>query len=355
MKFGIFFELEVNEGYTERDIWRNALDQIEFAEKMGFDSVYAVEHHFNPGYSHSPCPEILFAAASQRTKTMRMGTAVQLLPIAHPIRLAERIAAVDILTNGRYDFGIGRGAYTKEFVTFDKPHAMGETKELNRELWSECLEIIQKCWTLDSFTHEGKFYNFPEPISVVPKPVQKPHPPIFAATGSVESYELYPKMGYHIMPTTAVQPIDRLAPNLATAQRAWKDAGHEADKGPLQVNCLVPVHTAATSEAAAERLKPYELWYFEKLVEFFSPKTDADHHRHAEMETRWWENTNWDYIQSERLVVCGEPKECVEVVKEFEEIGVTRLMCQFQVGGMPHDMVMEALEMWGEEVIPACS
>ena len=68
MKFGIFFELEVNEGYTERDIWRNALDQIEFAEKMGFDSVYAVEHHFNPGYSHSPCPEILFAAASQRTK-----------------------------------------------------------------------------------------------------------------------------------------------------------------------------------------------------------------------------------------------------------------------------------------------
>ena len=272
MKFGIFFELEVNEGYTERDIWRNALDQIEFAEKMGFDSVYAVEHHFNPGYSHSPCPEILFAAASQRTKTMRMGTAVQLLPIAHPIRLAERIAAVDILTNGRYDFGIGRGAYTKEFVTFDKPHAMGETKELNRELWSECLEIIQKCWTLDSFTHEGKFYNFPEPISVVPKPVQKPHPPIFAATGSVESYELYPKMGYHIMPTTAVQPIDRLAPHLATAQRAWKDAGHEADKGPLQVNCLVPVHTAATSEAAAERLKPYELWYFEKLVEFSRPR-----------------------------------------------------------------------------------
>ena len=155
MKFAIFFELEVNEGYTERDIWRNALDQIEFAEKMGFDSVYAVEHHFNPGYSHSPCPEILFAAASQRTTTMRMGTAVQLLPIAHPVRLAERIAAVDILTNGRYDFGIGRGAYTPEFVTFDKPHAMGETKELNRELWNECLEIIQKCWTLDSFTHSS--------------------------------------------------------------------------------------------------------------------------------------------------------------------------------------------------------
>ena len=97
MKFGIFFELEVNQGYTERDMWHNALAQVAFAEQVGFESVYAVEHHFNPGYSHSPCPEIFFAAASQRTKTMRMGTAVQLLPIAHPVRLAERIAAIDIL------------------------------------------------------------------------------------------------------------------------------------------------------------------------------------------------------------------------------------------------------------------
>ncbi len=354
MKFGLFFELEVGDaGYTERDIWHNALTQIEYAERWGFDSVYAVEHHFNPGYSHSSCPEIFFAAASQRTRTMRMGTGVQLLPIEHPIRTAERVAALDILTDGRYDFGIGRGAYQTEFTTFGVPHAQGPTKDANRELFFECLDIIKKCWTEEVFTYDGKFYKFPEPIRVVPKPVQKPFPRIFAACGSPDSYDMYPRSGFHIMPTTAVQPLDKLAAQLPTAYKGWKESGNDKKLGPLQVNCLVPVYVAKTKQQAVEEMKDYELWYFAKLIEFFSPKTPEERAKlvPAGLDA-WWENPRWDYIEGEKMVICGAPDDVIESIKEYEEAGVNRLMCQFQVGGMPHTMVMEAMKLWSDEVLP---
>ena len=353
MKFGLFFELEVGDaGYTERDIWHNGLTQIEHAERWGFDSAYAVEHHFNPGYSHSSCPEIFFAAASQRTKTMRMGTGVQLLPIEHPVRTAERIAAIDILTDGRYDFGVGRGAYALEFTTFDKPHAQGETKDLNRELFFECIDIIKKCWTEESFTYDGKFFQFPEPIRVVPKPVQKPYPPFYAACGSPDSFTLYPSKGFHIMPQTAVTPLDQMSKTLPASFDAWKEAGHDKKLGPLQVNCLVPVHVAPSKEQAIEQMREYEMWYYARLVEFFSPKTEEEKKLVPEGAARFWENPNWDYVYDEKMVICGDPDDVIETIREYEEAGVNRLMCQFQVGGMPHTMVMESMKLWGKEVIP---
>ncbi len=355
MKFGLFYELEVGEAYTERDMWHNALAQSAFAEQIGFDSVYAVEHHFNPGYSHSPCPEIFFAALSQRTKTIRMGTGVQLLPIAHPVRVAERIAAIDILTDGRYDFGVGRGTFWPEFKTFDKPHAQGPTKELNRRLFFECLDIIKKCWTEQEFVYEGEFYQFPAPLRVVPKPVQKPYPRIFAATGSPDSFVLYPKLGMHIMPNTAVQPLDRLAAQLPASNQAWKEGGWDKKLGPLQVNDLVPVHCAETRKKAYEQMEPYEMWYYKKLREFFAPKTEEEKQLFAQQgrtSSTFWETPTFDYIVSERMVICGDPQDCIEQIKEYEQAGVNRLMAQFQVGGMPHKMVMDSMKLFGEEVIP---
>ena len=349
MKFGLFYELEVPEkGYTERDVWHNALDQMELAEKVGFDSAYAVEHHFNPGYSHSPCPEILMAAASQRTKTMRLGSGVILLPFTHPVRCAERVAALDILTDGRFDFGVGRGAARLEFSVFDKPYAQGETKGLNRELFVESLEVMKRCWTEDNVTHHGKFFHIPEPICVVPKPVQKPYPKLWAACGSPDSFDMYPRMGLHIMPNTAVQPLDKLAEQLPMAYKAWEEAGH-AKKEPLQVANLVPVYCAPTRQKAVEGMRDYELWYFGKLLEFFSPKALLD-----EMKRFGWERPSWDYIFGEKMVICGDPDDCIEQVKDYQAAGITRIMGQFQVGGMPHQQVMAAIDLFGREVIPQC-
>ncbi|MBI3744466.1 MAG: LLM class flavin-dependent oxidoreductase [Chloroflexi bacterium] len=358
MNFGIFFELEVGTaGYTERDIWHNALTQIEYAEKWGFDSAYAVEHHFNPGYSHSSCPEILFAAASQRTKKMRLGTGVQLLPINHPVRVAEHVAALDILTDGRYDFGIGRGTFAPEFETFKAPPAQGDTKDENRRMFFECVEIIKKCWTKDSFTHEGEFYQFPTPIRVVPKPVQKPIPRIFAACGSPDSYVMYPKAGFHVMPTTAVTPLDHLGKSLPAAYNSWKEAGNDKKLGPLQVNCLVPVYVAETREQAIEQMKPWEMWYFERLVEFFAPRNPKEREAMSKLfpagSKPFWENPTWDYIMGERMVICGDPDDVIEQIKEYEDAGINRLMAQFQLGGMPHRMVMESMKLWSEAVLPA--
>ncbi|MBI3742827.1 MAG: LLM class flavin-dependent oxidoreductase [Chloroflexi bacterium] len=353
MKFGLFFELEVGDaGYTERDIWHNALNQIEYADTAGYDSVYAVEHHFNPGYSHSPCPELLFAAASQRTRNMRMGTGVQLLPIQHPVRVAEKVAAIDNLTDGRYDFGIGRGAFKPEFTTFKAPHSQGETKDLNRRMFFESLDIIKKCWGPDPFTYEGEFYKIKEAIQVVPKPIQKPFPRIFAATGSPDSFEIYPQHGFHIMPTTAVTPLDRVAAQLPASYNAWKKAGHDKKQGPLQVNCLVPVYCAKTHKAAVEGMRDYEMWYFQKLIEFFAPKSAEDQKLIVKGVGSWWENPTWDYVFGEKMVICGDPDECIQQIKEYEEAGINRLMAQFQVGGMPHKMVMDSMKIFSKEVTP---
>ena len=355
MKYGLFYELEVGDaGYTERDIWHNSLAQIELGEQCGFDSVYAVEHHFNPGYSHSSCPEIFLAAASQRTSVIRMGTGVQLLPIAHPVRVAEQVAALDILTDGRYDFGIGRGTFSPEFTTFGAPHARGESRELNREMFFEALDVILKCWGDEPFTYDGKFYKIPEPINVVPKPVQKPHPPIYAAAGSPDSFTLYPSRGFHIMPQTAVTPLAETAKALPAAYQAWKDAGNDEKIGPLQVNTLVPVHVAPTQKQAEDQMREYEMWYFGKLREFFAPKSEeeAGDRQRVSGGTSYWENPSWEYIRDEKMVICGDPDRCIEVLKEYEEAGINRVMCQMQVGGMPHTMVMQAIKLWGDEVIP---
>ena len=151
MQIGLFCEMETDpEVYTEYDIWHNTLKQIEAADKLGFDAVWVVEHHFTPGYSHSACQEVLFGAASQRTERIRLGTAVRLLPMHDPIRTAERIAAVDILSNGRVEFGIGRGVAEREFKIWNAPPPYGATNEASRKRFLEYIDVIKKCWTEES-------------------------------------------------------------------------------------------------------------------------------------------------------------------------------------------------------------
>jgi alkanesulfonate monooxygenase SsuD/methylene tetrahydromethanopterin reductase-like flavin-dependent oxidoreductase (luciferase family) len=154
------------------------------------------------------------------------------------------------------------------------------------------------------------------------------------------------------MPTTAVTPLDRVGAQLPASYAAWKKAGQDRKIGPMQVNCLVPTYCAETREKAVEEMKPFEMWYFGKLIEFFAPKPGQTHSGPVRPGGDWWNRPNWDYITGERMVICGDPRDCVEQLKEYEQAGINRVMCQFQVGGMPHTMVMEAMRLWGEEVIP---
>ena len=188
MKFGIIYELQMQKPWEENQEYKTyheALDQIELADKVGFDYVWEVEHHFLVEYSHSSAPEVFLAAASQRTKNIRIGHGVALLPgpFNHPIRVAERAAALDIVSNGRVDLGTGRSITEQELGGF------GIDPADSRPMWEEAIEMIPKMWTNETFAWEGDYFVVP-PRMVLPKPIQKPHPPMWMACTQPESFKI---------------------------------------------------------------------------------------------------------------------------------------------------------------------
>lgn len=177
MKFGLLYELEFAKPWYqgwESNIFHQALEQIALADRVGFDYVWEVEHHFLTEFSHSSAPEVFLAAVSQRTSRIRLGHGVVLLPMAYnnPIRVAERVATLDILSNGRVDFGTGRSGTPTELEGF------GVESSQSKAMWDEAVRIIPRMWTEDPFCYDGEFFSMPA-RSIWPKPVQKPHPPMW--------------------------------------------------------------------------------------------------------------------------------------------------------------------------------
>ena len=171
MKFDLLYELQAPKPHDERSehrCYHQALEQIELADRLGFDTVWAVEHHFLTEFAHSSAPEVFLAAASQRTKRIRLGHGVVLLPhkFNHPIRVAERVAALDLLSDGRVEFGTGRSSQFEQA-------GFGVLPDESRDMWQESLEIIPRMWTEDPFEHQGRFVQIPS-RSILPKPLQKP-------------------------------------------------------------------------------------------------------------------------------------------------------------------------------------
>src|SRR3989449_3202596 len=199
MKFGLFYEHQLPRPYDQDDwdvedehkILKNALDQVELADKLGFDYVFEVEHHFLEEYSHSSAPEVFLAAASQRSKQIRLGHGIVLCPPGynHPARVAERIATLDLVSKGRVEFGTGESASRLELEGFgiDPTH--------KREMWLEAIEQIALMMKQSPYPgYDGKFFSMP-PRNVVPKPVQKPHPPMWLACSSRPMIHLAAQLG----------------------------------------------------------------------------------------------------------------------------------------------------------------
>src|SRR5215467_13498823 len=180
MKFGLFYEHQLPQPWaedSEQRLYQQALEQIELADRLRIDYVWEVEHHFLEEYAHSSAPEVFLAACSQRTKQIRLGHGVTLLPLPynHPARVAERIATLDLVSDGRVEFGTGESSSEVELGGF------GITRGDKREMWEESLEAICRMFTEEPFRgHQGKYFEMP-PRNVVPKPVQQPHPPLWVA------------------------------------------------------------------------------------------------------------------------------------------------------------------------------
>ena len=379
MKFGLAYEMQRPE-LDDHAVIEETIEQVCLADEMGFDYVWFVEHHFLTTFSMSPCPEVIFGALSRLTKNIRLGFGVVILPYHHPVRVAERVAMVDHLTNGRVDMGTGRSAAYEQT-------GMGIDPRDTREMREESLKMIPQIWESDYFEWEGKFWNVP-PRQVLPKPYQQPHPPIWVAALQPATYELAAERGIGVM-ALGVSAPSVLEPHIAAYRENVKQAqpvGRFVNNQWLSsVFGLCGPDNSATRQLCADSLKtffgpgrPYvqdqkdvysrllDQWggvpehlqqnfsrYVEVPAEGEAADGGVDLSGGTALAQKIWEEFDADTLAERGVIVAGDPDSCIKAAKLHEATGVDQLQFLMATETVAHDKVMESIEMFGKHVFPA--
>jgi alkanesulfonate monooxygenase SsuD/methylene tetrahydromethanopterin reductase-like flavin-dependent oxidoreductase (luciferase family) len=326
MKFGLFFQAPERTG-------------IAHAER------YA-EMHFGGAFSLISNPLMLVPAIAARVPRIRIGTAVTLLPLHHPLSCAEQAATADVLSGGRLEFGVGRGSIPTQFHGFRVPVAE------NRARFDEALEIIRLAWTRDRFGYQGRFYAV-DNLSVVPKPVQRPHPPIRVAVHTAESFAHLGDLGLPIYSGTTTTPLPQLREFMTVYRERLTAAGHAWRDD--QMALMLPIHVGATGPAAREAMRPGVLRYYENLRTIFSqlPDSYGDHLPRLRMIEE-----NIAHLPFERFCrdqgVFGDAAEVVDRLQTArDEFGLSQIIGWFDQGSMlPREEAERAMRRFAEQVMP---
>jgi alkanesulfonate monooxygenase SsuD/methylene tetrahydromethanopterin reductase-like flavin-dependent oxidoreductase (luciferase family) len=337
MEVGLFTEFQSPPGMDEAQAFDEALAQVTAAEALGFDSVWLAEIHFQKGRSVLSSPLVIATAIAARTQRIRIGIAVQILPLAHPLHLAEDVATVDQLSKGRLDFGVGRSGLPEHYEGFNVPHAE------SRERFNETLEILVKAWTEDRFTHEGKFFQYRN-VCVIPKPFQKPHPPLRVAATTQETYSIVGRMGMPIFIAVRTTSISDLKRFISGYHEGWREAGHP---GRGEVSLIVPVYLTEDGPRAREEAEASTLHFFRSIADALSRGGTR-----REEAARLGRMTYPEIL--EELVVYGSPDAVTERLLELREsLGYSSLSVWMNVGGrIPHERVLGSMRLFAERVIP---
>ena len=357
MHFGLIMECDYRFGNTLEESFDEAFDYVDAAESKGLDGVWLAERHFaaprdplDPMGGGIPsivsAPMIMASAIAARTERIRIGIAVAVLPLLHPIRMAEEAATVDQISKGRFDFGVGRSGFARAYQGYNIPY------EESRERFQESLDVILNAWTHERFSHKGKFFEYDD-VCVLPKPYQQPYPPVRIAATTKETFPRTGTQGYHIF--VGLRGLDRpdLATNLEEYHRAWKEAGHQ---GEGDVFLRIPVYVAETDEKA--RTEPEESTWrsYRRLAENFGRSasdqgTTADEER-SERYQRLSQITYEDLLR-DRLAY-GTPDAVAKQLKAIsKELKLSGIIAEANVGGIiPPERVKNSVRLFAEEVVP---
>ncbi len=346
MEFGMFHEFQRLPGATDALAFADSFAQIDEAERLGLDAMWLAELHFAPERSVLAAPMLLAGAIAARTKRMKIGTAVQVLPLCHPLRLAEEAATVDQLSNGRLIFGVGRSGFAHTYATYGVDY--GES----RERFAETLAIVKRAFTEDRFSHKGRYFTY-ENVRLSPRPLQKPWPEIRVAAASPDTYEEVGAMGHPIFVAARTGNLSELAPLVKSYQAAWKKAGH-AGRG--QVFLRVPVYVAETEEAAREEPRESILHLLRSIGSRLQASAELSSARAIENRAARgakMQSIDYEEVLRERMIV-GTPAGVVERLKQLEsELGLDGILAELNPGSLiPHQRVMTALRLLCEEVMP---
>ena len=339
MNFGMFTDFHIRPDMTQAAAFEESFKQVESAEALGIDSVWLAEHHFSPERSVLASPMVIASAIAARTRRIRIGLAVQVLPLTNPLRIAEEAATVDHISTGRFDFGIGRSGLTKYYDGYNVSYAESRGRFL------EALSVIRKAWGQESFSHTGEFFTFPT-VAVVPQPYQQPHPPIHVALASSETFTLIGRMGYPIF-ISANTPVPQLQERLALYHRARQEAGQT---DPAQITLRIPAYVAETAQRAHDEPEASAMhairYGAQQLSESAASQETLERLQRAA-------NTSYDDLLKQRLLY-GTPAAIVDRLHMYREtLGITGLVLETNYGGrIPYERVVNSLRLLAEKVMP---
>ena len=352
MKFGIFYELQLPRPWQPGDehrLYQNALQQIELADRLGYDHAWQVEHHFLEEYSHSPSPETFLAAASQRTRNIRLGHGIYQLTTNHPARIAERTASLDLLSNGRVELGMGESASITELEPF------GVNMDNKREIFEEAVRALIPMFKDGPTEHHGKYFDMPL-RTVIPKPLQKPHPPLWVACSQLETLA---KVGEWGMGALGFQFVS------ADAAHAWVHAYYNAFV--KRQNKLADYRTnpnialvsffmcAKTDEEARERADGDTFFQFALRFYAAAPGRRRPPAGTVNMwdEYHKWKQANPDaHAAALRGGLIGSPDTIRKKLRKFQSSNIDQVVLLNQAGRNTHEHMCESLELFAREVMP---
>jgi alkanesulfonate monooxygenase SsuD/methylene tetrahydromethanopterin reductase-like flavin-dependent oxidoreductase (luciferase family) len=351
MRFGIFYEHQLPRPWAEGSelkLFQDALDQVELGDRLGIDYAWEVEHHFLEEYSHSSAPEVFLAAASQRTKRIRLGHGIVLTPPGynHPARIAERLATLDLVSNGRVEWGTGESASRAELEGF------GITPAERREMWRETTEQVANMLVMDPYPgYQGKYFAMPV-RNVMPKPVQKPHPPLWVACSNRETIHLAAQLGMGALTFAFIDPAEAahwIADYYDTFKRECVPIGHTVNP-----NIAMVTGFSCHADAAEARRRGTDGFRFFQFA--------LGHHysfgKHTPGRTDIWKKfvAVRDQLGLEMLgggTGCiGTPAQLRESLRLFEDNGVDQTIFIQQGGNNRHEHICESLELFASEVMP---
>jgi alkanesulfonate monooxygenase SsuD/methylene tetrahydromethanopterin reductase-like flavin-dependent oxidoreductase (luciferase family) len=375
-KIDLLFEVEVPRPWgdgKERDRFHEAIEQAVFADQMGFDTIWFVEHHFLEEAAHSSAPDALLGALTQRTSRARLGFGVALMPgrVNHPIRVAERTAVMDILSDGRLEVGTGRSSSPYQLRAF------GVDVANTREEWEEATRLLPQLWTKEKFAYHGRFFDWDDEITVVPRPVQKPHPPLWVASTQPDTCALAGQKGLGLlMPQLG-------GPDSARESIAAYKAAIAAPTDPLGmfVNDQCALFTCAFTNDDDDRARVLggqaAMWYLKTLATIYGNdwagqplESVPDSYRyHAEVRRKGlvsggtlqtgMRGRDLDSADAYEKMIdsgafcVGDPQQVLRNIERYRAAGADRLVCVMQLADLRHDDLMRSIELFGTSIIPA--
>jgi len=348
MKFGIFYEHQLPRPWTERseyELLQNSLAQIELADRLGYDFAWEVEHHFLEEYSHSSAPEVFLAAASQRTKQIRLAHGIIQLTTNHPARVAERVSTLDLLSHGRVELGIGEGSSITEL------HPFGRRFRDKRGVWEDAVRALIPMFRSEAWEYHGEHFDFPR-RNVLPKPFQKPHPPLWVACSQIETLAMAGRRG---MGALGFQFVS------AEAAHAWVHAYYNAYLNELEKLTdyetnpnIALVSGFMCCETDEEALRKADGWtFFQFALRYYASRGAPVEPGTVQL---WEEYQSWKETPQARAQrtsgLVGSPDTIRKKLRKFEGSNIDQVILLNQAGKNTHEDICASLELFARDVMP---